>query len=81
MAVGMHKMRLGRSLASLIGEGEGSEFGEMEGQRIVALDTLKAGRFNPRRNFSEAQIEELAVSIRERGLGAAARGAARPRRA
>ncbi len=68
MAVGMHKMRLGRSLASLIGEGEGSEFGEMEGQRIVALDTLKAGRFNPRRNFSEAQIEELAVSIRERGL-------------
>ena len=68
MAVGMHKMRLGRSLASLIGEGEGSEFGEMEGQRLVALDTLKAGRFNPRRNFSEAQIEELAVSIRERGL-------------
>ena len=36
----MHKMRLGRSLASLIGEGEGSE------------DALKAGRFNPRRNFS-----------------------------
>ena len=40
MAVGMHKMRLGRSLASLIGEAEGSE------------DALKAGRFNPRRNFS-----------------------------
>ena len=68
MAVGMHKMRLGRSLASLIGEGEGSEFGEMEGQRLVALDTLNAGRFNPRRNFSEAQIEELAVSIREHGI-------------
>ena len=60
-------MRLGRSLASLIGEGEGSEF-EVEGQRNVALDAIKAGRFNPRRNFSEAQIEELAVSIRERGL-------------
>ena len=68
MAVGMHKMRLGRSLASLIGERESSEFGEMEGQRIVALDALKAGRFNPRRNFSDEQIEELAVSIRERGL-------------
>ena len=67
MAQGMHKMRLGRSLASLIGEGEGSEF-EVEGQRNVALDAIKAGRFNPRRNFSEAQIEELAVSIRERGL-------------
>ena len=67
MAAGMHKMRLGRSLASLIGEGEGSEF-EVEGQRNVALDAIKAGRFNPRRNFSEAQIEELAVSIRERGM-------------
>ena len=40
VAVGMHKMRLGRSLASLIGEAEGSG------------DALKAGHFNPRRNFS-----------------------------
>ena len=36
MAVGAHKLRLGRSLASLIGEGEGADFGEVEGQRIVA---------------------------------------------
>jgi ParB family chromosome partitioning protein len=64
----MHKMRLGRSLASLIGEGDGSELSAMEGQRNVALDAIKAGRFNPRRNFSEAQIEELTISIRERGL-------------
>jgi uncharacterized protein involved in exopolysaccharide biosynthesis len=35
-----HKKRLGRSLASLIGEGEESE------------DAPKAGRFNPSRNFS-----------------------------
>src|SRR5262252_3073657 len=68
MAVGMHKMRLGRSLASLIGEGEGAEFGEVESQRNVALAALRAGRFNPRRNFSDEQLEELAVSIRERGL-------------
>jgi len=68
MAAGMHKMRLGRSLASLIGEGEGPDFGEVEGQRIVALEQLKPGRHNPRRSFSEEQIEELAASIRERGL-------------
>jgi len=68
MATGMHKMRLGRSLASLIGEGEGAEFEEMEGQRNVPLDALRAGRFNPRRNFSDEQLEELAVSIRKRGL-------------
>jgi ParB family chromosome partitioning protein len=61
-------MRLGRSLASLIGEGEGPDFGEVEGQRIVALEQLKPGRHNPRRSFSEEQIEELAASIRERGL-------------
>ncbi len=68
MVAGTHKMRLGRSLASLIGEGDGPDFGEVEGQRIVALESLKAGRLNPRRNFSEEQIEELAASIRERGL-------------
>ena len=56
MAAGVHKMRLGRSLASLIGEGEGGEFADVEGQRNVALDALRAGRFNPRRNFSEQQI-------------------------
>jgi ParB family transcriptional regulator, chromosome partitioning protein len=68
MAVSTHKMRLGRSLASLIGEGEGPDFADVEGQRIVTLDALRAGRFNPRRNFPEEQIDELALSIRERGL-------------
>lgn len=67
MAASMHKARLGRSLASLIGE-EAGALGDVEGQRVVALDALRASRFNPRRNFSEAQIEELAASIRERGL-------------
>jgi ParB family chromosome partitioning protein len=66
MAATMHKMRLGRSLASLIGEGEGAA--PLEGQRTIALDALRAGRFNPRRSFSEDHIEELAASIRERGL-------------
>jgi ParB family chromosome partitioning protein len=34
----------------------------------VPLAALKPGRFNPRRNFAETQLEELAASIRERGL-------------
>ncbi len=66
MAVGAQKARLGRGLASLIGgpleEGAGVE------QRNMPLASLKPGRFNPRRNFAEAQLEELAASIRERGL-------------
>jgi ParB family chromosome partitioning protein len=66
MAVGTQKARLGRGLASLIG----GQFEEVAGveHRNVPLASLKPGRFNPRRNFAEAQLEELAGSIRERGL-------------
>jgi ParB family chromosome partitioning protein len=69
MAVGAQKTRLGRGLASLIGDrfDEGA-LGLEEEQRTVPLAALKPGRFNPRRNFAEAQLEELAASIRERGL-------------
>ena len=42
--------------------------GADEDRRTVPLAALKPGRFNPRRSFSEAQLEELAASIRERGL-------------
>jgi len=66
MAVSAQKKRLGRSLASLIGDGV--ETASADDQRSVPLSSLKASRFNPRRNFSEAQLEELAASIRERGL-------------
>jgi ParB family chromosome partitioning protein len=61
MAVGAQKNRLGRGLASLIS-------GTVEDQRSLPLAALKPGRFNPRRNFSDAQLQELAASIRERGL-------------
>jgi ParB family chromosome partitioning protein len=69
MSAGAQKTRLGRGLASLIGDrfdevGIGAE----EDQRRVPLAALKPGRFNPRRNFAETQLEELATSIRERGL-------------
>ena len=66
MAVSAQKKRLGRSLASLIGEG--IETPGVNDQRSVPLSSLRASRFNPRRNFSEAQLDELATSIRERGL-------------
>jgi ParB family transcriptional regulator, chromosome partitioning protein len=67
MAVSAQKKRLGRSLASLIGEGA-DDTAHGDGQRTVPLSSLKASRFNPRRDFSEEQLEELATSIRERGL-------------
>jgi ParB family chromosome partitioning protein len=67
MSAGAQKTRLGRGLASLIGDR--FEEGALEDeQRTVPLAALKPGRFNPRRNFAEGQLEELAASIRERGL-------------
>ena len=67
MSAGAQRTRLGRGLASLIGD-RNEEGALVDEQRIVALAALKPGRFNPRRSFAEAQLEELAASIRERGL-------------
>ncbi len=68
MAVSAQKKRLGRSLASLIGEGAEEGEGRANDQQTVPLSALKASRFNPRRDFSDTQLDELAASIRERGL-------------
>jgi ParB family transcriptional regulator, chromosome partitioning protein len=69
MSAGAQKTRLGRGLASLIGDRmDEAGIGAEEDLRRVPLAALKPSRFNPRRNFAEAQLEELAASIRERGL-------------
>jgi ParB family chromosome partitioning protein len=66
----MQKGRLGRGLASLIGETPSAAprlpaEGE---QRIVAIDQLRAGPFNPRKDFRDQELGELADSIRQKGL-------------
>ncbi|HAN63469.1 MAG TPA: chromosome partitioning protein ParB [Rhizobiales bacterium] len=66
MTASPQKKRLVRGLADMMGFD--ADAAEAEGQRTVPLAALKPGRFNPRRNFSVAQLEELAVSIREKGL-------------
>ncbi|MEM8574524.1 MAG: ParB/RepB/Spo0J family partition protein [Pseudomonadota bacterium] len=68
MAVSAQKKRLGRSLASLIGDDPVGGPIPADDQRTVALSALKASSFNPRRDFASQQLEELAASIRERGL-------------
>ena len=72
------RSRLGRGLASLIGENTvvpGSPPGAAHKplpsqgeQRMVPLDRISPSPFNPRKNFPEAELEELANSIREKGL-------------
>jgi ParB family transcriptional regulator, chromosome partitioning protein len=70
MVVPMQKGRLGRGLASLIGEAPSAAprlpaEGE---QRILSIDQLHAGPFNPRKDFRDAELSELADSIRQKGL-------------
>src|SRR5262245_61681708 len=64
------RSRLGRGLAALIGD-VGDESAALErtrSQKRVPIEFLKANPRNPRRFFAEAELEELAASIRERGI-------------
>ena len=66
------KSRLGRGLASLIGDapqGQSQPRLPVEGeQRLLPIAQLRSGRFNPRKDFAEADLAELAESIRTKGL-------------
>lgn len=63
------KRRLGRGLASLINEEANvAAVTGIEGMRTVAIEALNASPLNPRTTFTEAELDELADSIRMRGL-------------
>ncbi|MGE3146181.1 MAG: ParB/RepB/Spo0J family partition protein [Pseudorhodoplanes sp.] len=66
------RSRLGRGLAALIGdvgdETASSDRASGKSQRRVPVEFIKANPNNPRRNFSDAELDELAQSIRERGI-------------
>ena len=64
------RSRLGRGLAALIGD-VGEESAALErtrSQRRVPIEFLRPNPRNPRRNFSDVELDELAASIRERGI-------------
>ena len=73
-----NKSRLGRGLASLIGDnpqpagaagGSNAKPLPSQGeQRMIPLDRINPSPFNPRKTFDNAELDELAESIRERGL-------------
>ncbi|WP_050425366.1 ParB/RepB/Spo0J family partition protein [Bradyrhizobium tropiciagri] len=65
------RSRLGRGLASLIGDvgGEAAAHAERpRNQRKVPIEFLKANPRNPRRSFADAELGELADSIKARGV-------------
>ena len=70
MAEDGSRSRLGRGLAALIGEvaGESSSVERPRGQRRLPTGSLRPNARNPRRSFSNAELDELVASLRERGI-------------
>jgi ParB family transcriptional regulator, chromosome partitioning protein len=73
MAEESTRSRLGRGLASLIGD-MGAESNaaaaseRVRSQRRVPIEFLRPNPRNPRRDFPAAQLDELAASIKQRGM-------------
>jgi ParB family chromosome partitioning protein len=65
------RSRLGRGLAALMGDvgAEATTTPERaRAQRRVPIEYLRPNPRNPRRNYSDAELDELAASIKERGI-------------
>ncbi|MPZ58094.1 MAG: ParB/RepB/Spo0J family partition protein [Rhizobiales bacterium] len=62
------RSRLGRGLAALIGDDETPPLERARTQRKVSIESLRPNPRNPRQTFSDAELEELAGSVRERGI-------------
>ena len=64
------KSRLGRGLASLIGEPtpNGGRLPPEGEQRMVPITQVRSSALNPRKDFRDEELAELAESIRTKGL-------------
>ena len=65
-----HRPRLGRGLAALLGDtpDDAAAPQPSRGVRKAPIEFLRPNPRNPRKSFSEADLEDLASSIRERGV-------------
>jgi ParB family chromosome partitioning protein len=69
-----HRPRLGRGLAALLGPAlepaapTAAVTDARGGQRKTPIAFIRANPRNPRKNFSESEIDDLAASVRERGV-------------
>ncbi|MHB1617888.1 MAG: ParB/RepB/Spo0J family partition protein [Metallibacterium sp.] len=63
------KRGLGRGLDALLGQADESASGGGDGTLAsLAVGAIQAGRYQPRRNFDEAALEELAASLKAQGM-------------
>lgn len=70
MAEDVAKRRLGRGLAALIGDvgGEAETAGRSRPPRRLPIANLKPNPRNPRRAFDASDLDDLARSVREKGV-------------
>jgi ParB family chromosome partitioning protein len=59
---------LGRGLSALIGDEATPTRGEGKGSRFVPIAFLRPNRFQPRKTFGAEELQDLANSIREKGV-------------
>ncbi len=60
---------LGRGLSALIGEEAMPSRGEAAKRtRTLPIAFLKPGRFQPRKNFADDALADLAASVKEKGV-------------
>ena len=65
------RSRLGRGLAALMGDVGAETATTLErarNQRRVPIEYLRPNPRNPRRNYADTELDELAASIKERGI-------------
>jgi ParB family transcriptional regulator, chromosome partitioning protein len=65
-----NRPRLGRGLAALLGDASDEATGNdrARGTRKTPIEFLRPNPRNPRKNFDEADLDDLAASIKERGV-------------
>ena len=70
MAMAEERSRLGRGLAALIGDvgDETAAIDRARGQKRVPIEYIKANPKNPRRHFDGEELDNLAASIRVKGI-------------
>lgn len=61
---------LGKGLSSLLGDDseDYAELDKVRSSKTVPIEYLKPGKYQPRHNMSEEAIEELAASIKDKGV-------------
>ena len=74
MAGGLEKKGLGRGLSALLADIGPQDTPEPvaspapAGDRLIPIDRIRANPNQPRRTFDERELQELAASVRERGV-------------